>query len=243
MSPSNKKHMKKIHYAIGFVFALLFFWACENELDGIYSGDQAVYFPYFTESSDSITYSFLGNPRDKDTIFLPLRLQGYVMDVPQRLQLRIVDAKSTAREGVHFEPLAAYYQFPANAFEYHLPIVLIKHPDLNHGPQVLALELAGTEELLVADLSRASVRIVFSNIAMKPDIWETILAPWFGDYSRIKHLVCMEIMGMPFPQSAVEFNLNRNMWRNWGMITSNHFRDNVVMNTDVDPPSRILPWF
>lgn len=235
--------MKKYAFIITSFCLALMFYACENELEGVYSGQQAVYFPHFTETADSITFSFLGMPGETGTAFLTVRLLGHAQPHPQQVALRVVQEKTTAVEGQHFQALPASFEFPANEHEYDIPIVLLRHPDLDEGAKTLALELVDTEELVVAFPDKASARVVFSNVVMKPDIWDNVLAPWFGEYSRIKHIVCMEIMGRPFPQTAVEFNLDRNMWRNWGWICSNYFRDNIVMNTDVDPPTRILPWF
>lgn len=235
--------MKKTIYIIFIALASLFLGSCENELDGIYHGEQAVYFPTFTENADSITFSFLGNPRQADTAFLDVKLLGHAQPNTQRMKLRVVPEKTTAVAGQHYQALPEFFDFPANTFDFQLPIVLLKHPDLDEGALVLAVEIIESDELLVAYKHRANARIVFSNVAMKPDIWDATLAPWFGEYSRIKHLVCMEIMGRPFPQTAVEFNLERNMWRNFGWICSNYFRDNIVMDTDVNPPTRILPWF
>ncbi len=240
LKPNTMKKYTLFLILLGFG---LMFHACENELDGVYSGRQAVYFPDFTETADSITYSFLGKPGETGSALLRVRLLGHAQPHAQQVALRVVQEKTTAVEGQHYEALPAFYEFPANAFEYDIPIVLLRHPDLDEGTKTLALELVDSEDLTVAFADKAQARIVFSNVVMKPDIWDNVLAPWFGDYSRIKHIVCMEIMGRPFPQTAEEFNLDRNMWRNWGWTTSNYFRDNIVMNTDVDPPTRILPWF
>lgn len=218
------------------IFGML---SCENELDGLYKGEQGVYFM----APDSITYTFLGNPRQQDTAFFSVRLLGFSQPHAQKLKIRVVPEKTTAVVGVHYQQFPDEYEFPPNTFDYQLPIVLIKHPDLDEGSFTLAIELIKSDDLMIPYANRSKAQVVFSNIAMQPSIWNGTLAPWFGEYSRIKHIVCMEIMGRPFPQTVLEFNLERNLWRNWGWICSNYFRDNIVMNTDVDPPQRILPWF
>jgi hypothetical protein len=235
--------MKKTIYIIFITAATMLLGSCENELDGIYHGDQAVYFPNFTATADSISFSFLGNPNEMDTVFLAVKLLGHARPTAQKMALKVVPEKTTAVAGVHYQALPAFYEFPPNTFDFMLPIILIKHPDLDEGNKVLAVEIVDGDDLKLAYTNRANARVVFSNIAMKPAIWDATLAPWFGEYSRIKHIVCMELIGRPFPQTALEFNLERNFWRNWGWTCSNYFRDNIIMNTDVDPPTRILPWF
>ncbi len=222
---------------------IIFLAGCENDPEGYYEGSQSVYFPDFSSNADSTTYSFLGSVHEFDTVFLHAKLMGYTKPHVQKMQIRVVEEKTTATEGKHFKQLADHYDFPPNSFDYALPIVLINHPDLDHSMLSLTIEIIESDDLTVAFENHASARIVFSNIVMKPAIWDQFLAPWFGAYSRVKHVVCMEIMGRPFPQTSFEFNLERNVWRNFGWLCNNYFRDNIVMDTDVNPPVRILPWF
>jgi hypothetical protein len=235
--------MKNKTFILLIILLAISIWACENEPAGFYEGKQSVYFPAFTINADSTVFSFLGSVRDVDTVFLDVKLLGYASPEVQRMAIRVIPEKTTAVEGVHFESIRQFYEFPPNRYDYKLPIVLKNHPDLDEATLALAIEIIDSEDLEVAFEDKSTARIVFSNIVMKPTIWDQYLAPWFGAYSRIKHIVCMEIMGQAFPQTVQEFNAERNMWRNFGWICNNHFRDNIVMDTDVTPPVRILPWF
>ncbi len=235
--------MKKKSFVPIIVVLAVSIWACENDPAGFYEGRQAVYFPAFSVNADSTVFSFLGSAKDVDTVFIDVKLLGYARPETQTMAVRVNPDLTTAVDGVHFESIRPYYEFPPNTYDYQLPIVLKNHPDLDETTVTLAIEIIESEDLEVAFMDHSRARIVFSNIVMKPAIWDQYLAPWFGAYSRIKHIVCMEIMGQAFPQTVQAFNAERNMWRNFGWICNNHFRDHIVMDTDVVPPVRILPWF
>lgn len=234
--------MKKIFFAIAIIFCLCAL-SCENEPAGIYTGVPAIYFSDFSEVADSITYSFIGKNKDIDTVFINIRLLGYKLETPKKIKIKIINEKTTAIADKHYKALQQEYDFPENTFDYKLPVVLIKHSDLDNSAYVLALELVESYDFKIAFADKAKVRIFFSNIIMKPPIWDEILAPVFGVYSKTKHKICMDIMGRPFPETLNEFNLEKNVWRNFGWICNSYFKDNIIMDNDLVPPARILPWF
>jgi hypothetical protein len=234
--------MKKIFFAITILTCLVTL-SCENESGGVYTGTPAIYFSDFSEKADSVTYSFIGKNKDIDTVFLNIKLLGYKQEVPKKVKIRIITDKTTAIAGEHYEALQEEYDFSPNSFDYNLPVVLKKHQDLDNSAYILALELLESEDFKIAFADKAKVRILFSNIIMKPAIWDATLASVFGVYSKTKHKICMDIMGRPFPETTQEFNLERNVWRNFGWICNAYFKDNIVMDNDLVPPARILPWF
>ncbi|PKP07340.1 MAG: hypothetical protein CVU10_07310 [Bacteroidetes bacterium HGW-Bacteroidetes-5] len=235
--------MKQIITLLIGIISCLLITSCENDIQGLYSGEHAIYFSEYNSTADSVTYSFIGKNREQDTVFLNVRLLGNMLTTPAKVVLRVVPEKTTAISGSHFEAIKPSYQFGLNTFDYKLPIILKKHADLNSGAFVLALEIVESEDLLVAFKEKSSVRIRFSNIFMKPSIWDATLAPVFGIYSKTKHAICMDIMGRPFPETLVAFNVERNLWRNFGWQCNAYFKDNIVMDNDLVPPARILPWF
>lgn len=234
--------MKKIFFTIAILSSLVVF-SCENESGGVFTGSPAIYFSDFSDKTDSVTYSFIGKNKEFDTVFLNVRLLGYKLESPKKLRVRIVEEKTTAVAGQHYEALHQEYDFIPNTFDYKLPVVLKKHSDLNNSTFVLAVQLVESDDFKIAFADKANARIKFSNIIMKPGIWDATLAPVFGVYSKTKHQICMDIMGRPFPETLLEFNLERNAWRNFGWICNAYFKDNIVMDNDLVPPARILPWF
>jgi hypothetical protein len=235
--------MKKIFKLITVIMCCLSVYSCENDIKGLYTGDPAVYFSEYNSVADSTTYSFIGKNREMDTVFLNIRLLGNMLTNPAKVVVRVVPQKTTAKSGDHYEPLKPFYEFNTNSFNYKLPVILKKHSDLNSAAYMLALEIVESDDLLIAFKERSTVRIKFSNIFMKPTIWDATLAPVFGVYSKTKHAICMDIMGEPFPETLTQFNVRRNEWRNYGWKCNAYFKDNIIMDNDLVPPARILPWF
>lgn len=234
--------MKQLFIIIS-VIASVLLASCENDPQELFSGDEAIYFTNFTETADSITYSFIGKNREMDTVYLEVKLLGNMLETPKNFEVNVISEQTTAIEGDHYEALLPSYEFSTNSFEYQLPIILKRHSDLDNGAYVLAIELVENNDFEIAYSNMAKARIMFSNIIMKPSIWDATLAPLFGVYSKTKHAICMDIMGRPFPETDMEYNIDRNTWRNYGWECNAYFENNIVMDNDLVPPARILPWF
>src|SRR5690554_4208821 len=145
------------------LFFCFFLISCEEEIQGLYSGEQGVYFSDFRTDldQDSVSFSFLGKTAPVDTVWLRVRLLGKSHSSPQQVRLAVNEASTTAVSNTHYEPLESAYEFPPHAYETLIPIVLIKHPDLDEQTKVLALSLLESDDLVITYPERASVRIVF----------------------------------------------------------------------------------
>ncbi|MCK9305168.1 MAG: DUF4843 domain-containing protein [Bacteroidales bacterium] len=234
--------MKKIVFILTAIVSIVTL-SCENESSKLYNGEPAIYFSNLYGEKDSVTYSFIGKNKELDTVFLNVKLLGYVQDTPKKIKVRLIPEMTTAVAEVHYTSLQQEYEFPSNTYEYQLPVIINKHPDLNDNLLIIALELIENDDFKIAFPNRVRARVMFSNIIMKPAIWDAILAPVFGVYSRTKHEICMDLTGRPFPETTQDFNIERNVWRNFGWLCNSYFADNIVMDNDLVPPVRILPWF
>ncbi len=97
-----------------------------------------------------------------------------------------------------------YYEFPANVFEYDMPITLLKGDEgITQNPVTLTLRLVETSELGIAYANRSVIRLLIANMLKKPegdgfygDM--TTFRRLFGEYSRKKHLMIIELIGHDF---------------------------------------------
>lgn len=225
-----------------FAAAGLLLSACQNDQKDFYTGAPAAYFSDFTAPADSLVYSFLGKPAQEAAVTLNVRLLGNELDAPRQLRLRVVPEKTTAQAGKHYQALPETFDLTPGAYNFELPVTLYKHSDLDQHSLTLTVEIVDDARMRLAFRDNARVRIVFSNIIMKPQIWDAVLAPVFGAYSKAKHAVCMDLMERPFPETKQEFDMERNQWRSLGWKCNEYFKENVVMDNEQDPPMRILPW-
>ena len=99
--------MKKIFYSILFFCGLLA--GCqENEMTG-FEKDGAVYFQidanYWTNTGDSVVYSFAGKGVTEYTVNLQVDLMGEAVDWDREVRVSIDPELTTAEEGTHYRAL------------------------------------------------------------------------------------------------------------------------------------------
>ena len=118
----------------------------------------------------------------------------------------VTEEGSTAQAGVHYEALKDNYIFPAHQPATVLPVVILKKgEELDHKTVLLKLRLETTTDLDVALPEKCYVRLLVTNQLLKPAYWDVSPLPiYFGAYSQVKHLKCIEIMGHDFPLTQGE---------------------------------------
>lgn len=194
--------MKKIYLLLLPVLCLL--WQCSENDHMVWESKQGVYFSEYTSKADSLTYSFRITGLERDTVQMEIKLQGAILTAPKSFRITAGKA-STAVAGVHYEALKESYIFPVGQSTMLVPVVILKQgEELDDKTVSLVLSIEATDELDVALPDRSNARLLITNQLIKPYYWDFPLSFYFGSYSQVKHLKCIEIMEHDFPLKESE---------------------------------------
>lgn len=188
--------MKKIILLI----ALISFISCNENERLIYDlNSHDIYFRDVNEKKDSAIVSLFFK-EEVSTSKFSLKVLGITLDTPQRFKVEVVKEKTTAVENVHYKKLPEFFEFPANETVYGMPIEFIKGAeDIKKEPVVLAIQLIATDKIGVAYEDRSILRIMITDYLIEPvDDDMRQFKKLFGDYSRTKHLMIIELAGHDF---------------------------------------------
>ena len=169
--------MKKIYYIIlGLLVGLV---ACQENDKTDFDSNGAVYFQVnqgsWSDTRDSIVYSFAGKDGDSQTLNVQVNLMGGAVNYERHVRVVVNSGKTTAQEGIHYAALEEEYILPAEAFSMNIPVVLYnKDPRLEEEAFQLVLDLEPSDDLELGLTARTTVRVIISNILTRP-------------YSRVKH--------------------------------------------------------
>ena len=107
------------------LFVLAVFCSCNKNERLVYDLNMHdIYYPIVTEKRDSLFISLLTADKILTTT-VDVKLLGDVLQSPTRFKVEVVKEKTDAIEGVHYEKLPDYYEFPAGEFIYKMPVNLL----------------------------------------------------------------------------------------------------------------------
>lgn len=159
-----------------------------------------IHFDLDYDIRDSIIYTFAYTPTlSQDTIWLPVQLAGIQVNKDRTFSAYVETDSSTAKAGVHFEPLKSAYTLRADTGRAYLPVILYNVADLENESVSLIIKLKGTDDLGIAiptaddGFNLLKAKIVFSAMLEKPNWWNM----WLGSYySRTKHQLFLTVTGV-----------------------------------------------
>lgn len=187
-----------------FLFVLSAMFACSENERLVYDDNMHdIYYSVVTENRDSLYVSLL-TADEVMTAQVEVSLLGNVLSEPKKFKVEVVKERTDAIEGVHYQKLPEYYEFPVGEFKYQMPVSLIKgDPKLTEQPVTLTLRLLPTNELGIAYQNRSEVRLMIADMLKKPE-GEGYFGDMkafkvlFGEYSRKKHTMIIEMTGHDF---------------------------------------------
>ena len=142
-----------------------------------------IYYPIVTETRDSLFVSLL-TADEILTATVEVKLLGDVLQAPARFKVEVVKEKTDAIEGIHYEKLPDYYDFPAGEFVYKMPVNLLKgDKSITEKPMSLTLRLVETSDLGIAYKDRAEIRLVIADMVKMPEG-----TGYYGDMTAFKNL-------------------------------------------------------
>ena len=218
--------MKAYILYIGLFLFLLF--GCEENDRMTFVGKPGVYFEDY-KNEDTIKYSFNMTPYDKDTLWIGIKLMGVPLSESQSFRLDVTSA-STAVAGVHYEEFPAVIDFPLYAVDMQLPLILTdKDESLDASSVFLQLKLRASENMDIGFPGNTVLNVSITNMLVKPEYWNNNFVSWFGEYSKVKHEKCIEMMGHDFPLTYEEAyywqseTANLNYWMFMGRKLADYF--------------------
>lgn len=236
--------MKKYVYALLVVAGI---WGCKDNADYPFEGENAVYFQlesntyYWTQTLDSMVYSFAAKGVNEDTLWVRVNLEGNTTPDDRPIKVVVDETKTTAEVGLHYEALKDEYALPGDSVYVNIPVIIYnKDAELENKQVVITLALQSTEALKLGITERRTCRLLVSNMLNKPTYWEDVISWDFGDYSRRKHELCIQVLGIDFPETSGEYYENDTMWDIYGAYMSNYFEDNYPIYDEKG--AVIEPW-
>ena len=124
-----------------------------------------IYYSIVTDTRDSLYVSLLMADQILETT-VDVKMLGNVLTKPQKFKVEVVGERTDAKEGIHYEKLPEFYEFPAGEFIYKMPVRLIKgDAAIKQKPVTLTLRLVATGDLGVAYADKSEIRLLIADYA------------------------------------------------------------------------------
>lgn len=186
-----------IIWIFGEFLMLLALLGCEKDYQ-LY--DANLHAVRFIASPDSTVYSFAFYPdKEIDTITIPVQILGFTEDRNREVNVIADGDKTTAVANEDYVLLPTI--IPANKVSDSVRVVLKKTGKLENQDICLALQIADSEDLEAGPTN--TYRIYFSSQLVKPQHWPGK----FGEYSKVKHQFCINVLGIGDYCSDYDYNL------------------------------------
>lgn len=228
-------------------FLLISLAACHDNADYPFSGNDAVYFQlesndyYWSRTLDSLVYTFAGKGVNEDTLWVRVNLEGNTTSEARLVNVIVDENKTTAIAGLHYEALKEKYELPGDSVYMYVPVIIYnKDKELENKKVEIILTLQPSESLALGITERLSCRLIVSNTLTPPTYWEGTIRYSFGDYSRVKHERCIEVLKRDFPATSGEYYEEYTMWQVYGSYMSDYFKDHYPVLDETKTP--IEPW-
>jgi hypothetical protein len=177
--------------------------ACKKQDVATYGGDNSITFYRGRYENDSLSYSFAFSitPKQKDTVFLKMRVQGPAVDYARTVSVKAA-AGTTARENVDYQLSDA--KVPAGALTLMYPVVLLNSPEMLTKTYRLVVEVAPNKdfttggfgaEITGETIALKSVKIDVSNRIVQPTYWTSVQGS-FGPFSVAKFKFMIQVTGL-----------------------------------------------
>lgn len=194
--------MKRISYHIVALGALICGTACTEEKFTTFNGDvSGIYLQrdgsygmdkdgkiLYRNYSDSTTFSFasVNSSITQDVMYVTVKTMGNVADFDRPFVIKVDEAMSNARRGVHYDYDESKCIIKAQKAKTELPITIYRHPDLQHRLVNVYFRLEPNEyfsteletykgnsnwQAVSDSLCGTRFKLVFSEIYTCPDYW------------------------------------------------------------------------
>lgn len=224
------------------ILSILALFACEKNEKLIFDSKPGLYFA-LEDDVDSLQYSLLGSLSDSDTVRIPLKIMGDALSYDARYKVTVVAEGTTAEVGKHYSPLSDSYIIEAGEFVKDFEIEILKaDPALETESRAIVLRLVETDDFTIGYTKGSNVKLIITNQIIKPSYWDMPFSLYFGEYSKVKHNVIINILGHDFPltlSQAFRAPYSSGYWMVAGRAACQYFIENDVND---ESGKKILPW-
>lgn len=220
-----------------FVSVILLFAACVDNEKLMFESSPNIIF-----EADSAEFSWMSHPVDMFEYKVKCKLVGQKLSKSKEFTAEIVNEKTTAEEGVNYMDFSSKFTWPADTFEYELPVKLINNDfDLETNPVYLTIRLKGADGLGTNFDGPLEFKINITANYIKPPYWDKYnLSYYFGEYSKVKHRIIISFMGKDFPIEQMDWKHEGAVWKMMGRSDINQY---FIDNTVKDENGNIIePW-
>lgn len=209
--------------------------SCKENERMVYNDKAGLYFGII-EGADSISFSFTMVKEDQDTLNLFVRLLGQPTNYDRKFKIKLNEG-STAIANKHFKALESEYTLEKNKVSVNVPIYIFKTADLETNIVSLDFSIVEDDVFSIGYLDKNRMRYFITNQLVKPSYWDSPLSLYFGEYSKVKHQVCVDIMGGDFPLK--QDSANNQYYMRVGRTAAMYFALNEVYDEN---GRRIETW-
>lgn len=206
-----------------YVMMIFCLFSCKKEVVESYQGKDGVsFFAYtyqqlHTTAVRSYSFAFQSTEKNRDTMFIPLRLTGRLSDQPRTVLLKTA-AGTTATAGVDFE--LKEVTIPPGVSLFNYPLILINSVGMASNVYKIVLEPAETKDFTLGTLGQTPaintslgteenfryLKIEVSNMFTRPAYWD-LLEENFGAFSAVKYKFMVKVLGITdFSYDAIGLN-------------------------------------
>lgn len=181
--------------------ALVAMVSCQQKETMYYEGGELISFYRGRLEPDSTNYTFAFNPlpKQKDTVYIKMRVQGTRQSRPRLVQVLAAEG-STAKLGEDL--LLPEVYLPADSLTLNYPVILFNTEKLKNTSLKIVLKVAPSVDLspgasgreIGGSYAMQSYTIWFSNRAEQPAYWRSIEA-YFGTFSATRLRFMIQTLG------------------------------------------------
>lgn len=225
------------------------FAACEEDLKPYNEETCWVYFDLIgsADTLQSRTFVYAGGDATTDTVWIPLKSIGKVMNYDRPVSLiQVKSSEPNAVAGTHFvalddASLSAQYVIPAGKSTVELPIVLKRDASLKTEKVLVELSLQANDYFLPGFVGPQSVEIWVTDQMDRPSFWPTAsdatLNKKIAPYDPVLHQFLIDATGNKWDDEYIEsLGLTKGFldtswgeaWAFWNDQTSSY--DSAYMN-------------
>lgn len=236
--------MKSLYISCIGLLILLFFTACDNENQKMFDGAPGLHLNLSSTDLDSMVYSFMNISADHLVVNLPVQLTGYAADKDRTFKLEVDQVNTTAKAGIHYEPLADEYVLKKGAYQMNVPVTLKYTRELDSVAVRLTLVLKPSEDFAFDIPYRQQVTMIASNLLpVIPESNWWAYESYFGKYSQVKHRYILSELKlntfMHFENVLEWYYWDDDLKEAYGQTMNNFFADHEIYDEN---NQRIEPW-
>lgn len=194
---------------------------------------------YFN-SEDSIAFTFTKYAGlEAVEVKIPVEITGYASEEDRYFTVKADVSVSDAVAGTHYESLASSYKVGAGNYQDTVLVTLLnKDIELEDRVFKLKLDIDTGDDFIVGVYDQMSVTLHISNILTEPEAWSSRYYTYFGEYSKVKHELILQVLGLS--EIPDVFDGMTYMWTSYGIEMNNYFIENTTYDEN---GKEIIRWF